>query len=77
MGRQKDKNTGEYYISPTDSRIDIKIPLDQNTLSLTTGKIGPVDTLPHEVSFKTPLMNTDPYLLIELPQSDPTRSPYM
>lgn len=68
FGRMKDRNQGEYYISPANNNIDLKIAL---TPEMTRGeRLRDVYSLPTEMSFSSPMLNTTPYILSEMPKSD-------
>lgn len=74
MGRNTNRNTGEYYIVPANTNADIKIPLAGGVVK-EPRRLGDVDNLPTELRFDSPLLNKDPYVVTELPRSDST-SPY-
>lgn len=67
FGRMKDRHTGEFYITPANNLDDIKIPL---TPEIVTGqRLRDVDTVPNELTFRSPLLNNTPYTFVELPKS--------
>lgn len=68
MGRQKDRNEFDFYMVPTNNNYDIKVPL---TTDVFVGqRFRDIYTIPKEVQFKSPMLNTTPYDFIELPKTD-------
>lgn len=76
FGRQKDKNRGDYYMIPVDRQQDMKV---QVTDSITVGeKLRDLDTIPNQLTFKSPLLASTPYTFTELPKADLSDgSPYL
>lgn len=75
FGRMKDRYTGEYYISPTNNNIDLKIPL---TNDIVVGdRLRDLYTLPREMKFKSPMLNTGIYEYTEIPKTDFTNTRYL
>jgi len=75
FGRMKDRYTGEYYISPVNNNIDLKIPL---TNDIVVGdRLRDLYTLPREMRFKSPMLNTGVYEYTEIPKTDFTNARYM
>ena len=68
FGRMKDRNQGEYYISPVNNNFDMKIPLTQNVVI--GEKLKDVYSLPDQMQFNSPLLNNRPYQFTELPRGD-------
>jgi type II secretory pathway pseudopilin PulG len=68
FGRMKDRHQGEFYITPANNLDDVKIPLTQEIV--VGQRLRDIDTIPNELRFKSPLLNDQPYLLVELPKSD-------
>lgn len=75
FGRMKDRYTGEYYISPVNNNIDLKIPL---TNDIVVGdRLRDLYTLPREMRFKSPMLNTSVYEYTEIPKTDFTNARYL
>lgn len=75
FGRMKDRYTGEYYISPVNNNIDLKIPL---TNDIVVGdRLRDLYTLPREMRFKSPMLNTGVYEYTEIPKTDFTNARYL
>lgn len=74
-GRMRDHHQGEYYIMPSNKNIDMKIPLTREIID-GPNRLRDVYTLPQELKFNTPLLNTGKYSLTELPRSDLGSSMY-
>jgi hypothetical protein len=68
FARQKDRNRSDFYITPVDRTIDMKI---QITDGMTVGeKMRDVDTVPDVVQFNSPLLSKTPYTYSSLPKAD-------
>lgn len=72
MGRQKDKNRGEFFMVPANNNYDMKIMLNNDML--TGEKLRDIYTIPKQLSFKTPLLNESPYEVTEIPMNDFTNN---
>jgi hypothetical protein len=68
FGRMKDRNQGDFYISPANNQDDIKIPLTPEVVK--GERVRDVYTLPSQLSFNSPLLHGTPYVFAELPKSD-------
>jgi hypothetical protein len=68
FGRMKDRNQGEYYISPANNNIDLKIPLTTNVVI--GERLRDVFTLPEQMQFNSPMLGNRPYEFTELPKGD-------
>lgn len=67
FARMKDRHQGDYYISPVDRTIDIKIPL---TNEVVVGeRLRDIYTIPQEMRFRSPMLNNGPYEFTEIPRS--------
>lgn len=75
FGRMKDRYTGEYYISPVNNNIDLKIPLTNDII--VGDRLRDLYTLPREMRFKSPMLNTGVYEYTELPKTDFTNARYL
>lgn len=70
MGRQKDRNRGEFYMIPVNKNYDLKV---QITDKMVIGeKLRDLDTLPDQIVFDSPLLAQTPYTFTELPKADLT-----
>ena len=68
MGRQKDRNEFDFYLVPTNNNYDIKVPL---TPDVYVGqRFRDIYSIPKEVQFKSPMLNSTTYDFIELPKTD-------
>jgi hypothetical protein len=74
FGRNHDRNIADFYVSPADRNIDMKIQLTQNMIN--GPRLSDVDLLPDSITFKTPLLKSTPYAVTELPKTD-FRSQYV
>lgn len=68
MARQKDRNESDFYLVPTNNNYDIKVPLTPDVF--VGQRFKDVYTIPKEVQFKSPMLNTEPYEFVELPKTD-------
>lgn len=68
MARQKDKNQGEFFMVPVDKNYDLKIMLNNDVV--VGEKLRDVYTIPNQLTFKSPLLHTTPYSVVELPMTD-------
>jgi hypothetical protein len=76
FGRQKDNNRGEFYLSPVDKTIDMKVQITDDMIS-GSEKLRSVDMIPNQIQFKTPLLSDTPYLFTELPKGNLGDGPYL
>ena len=68
FARMKDRHQGEFYIVPSNNNIDVKIAL---TPEIMTGeRLRDLYTIPKEMRFKSPMLNTGVYEFTELPKAD-------
>lgn len=70
FGRAKDRNRGEFYMSPVDNTIDLKVQITDDMMKGNSERLRSLDDIPQEVSLKTPLLSETPYKFIELPKGD-------
>lgn len=68
LGRQKDKNRGEFFMIPANNNYDMKIMLNNDML--VGEKLRDIYTIPKELTFKSPLLNETPYEVSEIPMND-------
>ena len=69
FGRTKDRNKGEFFMTPVDKTLDMKIQITDDMMK-SGDKLRSLDDIPSEVSLTTPLLSETPYKFIELPKSD-------
>jgi hypothetical protein len=75
FARMKDRHVGEFYIIPANNNIDLKIPI---TSDMVIGeRLRDIFTLPSQISFKSPMLNTSPYTFTELPKTDFSNNRYL
>ena len=67
FGRQKDRNKGEFFMVPVDRTIDLKVQITDDIV--TSEKLRSIDSLPNEITFKSPLLSTSTYVITELPKA--------
>lgn len=72
MGRQKNKNQGEFFIIPANNNYDMKIMINNDML--VGEKLRDIYTIPKELQFKSPLLNESPYEVSEIPMNDFTNN---
>ena len=70
MARMKDKNTADFYIIPANRNYDMKINITDEIVDGT--RLRDIYTIPHQVKFKSPLLNQTPYDFVEVEKSDLT-----
>jgi hypothetical protein len=68
FARMKDRSQGEFYISSTNTNVDMKIPLTKDMM--VGQQLKDIYTIPTEMQFNSPLLDTSPYKLTELPKGD-------
>lgn len=73
FARNKNKSQGEFYMIPANTNYDMKIML---TNEMVTGndKLRDIYTIPKSLTLKSPLLNSTPYEVTELPMTDFTDS---
>jgi hypothetical protein len=69
FARQKDRNTSDFYIIPSNNNYDIKIPIKDDMI-VGRHKFRDIYDIPNEVTFKSPMLNETPYTFVELPKAD-------
>jgi len=73
FARQKDRHSSEFYIVPTNNNYDIKIAITDDIVKGV--RLRDLYTIPNEISFNTPMLNTTPYEFVEIPKTDFTTTP--
>ena len=66
--RMKDRNQGEFYITPANNNIDLKIPLTSQIV--VSERLRDLYTLPKEMRFNAPMLNKGTYEFTEIPKAD-------
>tara|TARA_Y100000389_G_scaffold191723_1_gene218366 strand:+ start:54 stop:701 length:648 start_codon:yes stop_codon:yes gene_type:complete len=72
FARQKDRHFSEFYMIPTDNTNDLKISINND--NIVGYKLRDVYDIPQQLTFNTPLLNKDPYDVVEVPKADLSRS---
>ncbi len=75
FARMKDRHQGEYYIIPSESTISIKLFLTPEIV--VSERLRDVFSLPKEMRFNSPMLNTGVYQFSEMPKADLTSVRYM
>tara|TARA_B100001758_G_scaffold247074_1_gene263786 strand:- start:5994 stop:6638 length:645 start_codon:yes stop_codon:yes gene_type:complete len=68
FGRQKDRHSSEFYMTPTNSNNDLKIPLTRDII--VNDKLDDIYSIPNTLTFNSPLLNKEPYNVVEVPKAD-------
>uniref|UniRef100_A0A6C0BF47 Uncharacterized protein n=1 Tax=viral metagenome TaxID=1070528 RepID=A0A6C0BF47_9ZZZZ len=71
FARQKDRNRSDFYIIPSNNNYDIKIHISDEMIQ-GNEKLRDVYTVPKQISFNTPMLNTTAYQYVEIPKADLT-----
>jgi hypothetical protein len=74
MGKTKSRNNADFFLVPVDKNYDMKLMLDNNIV--VGEKLRDIYTIPKQLSFKSPLLHTTPYDVVELPMTDFTQPYY-
>lgn len=69
FARQKDRNTSDFYMVPSNNNYDIKIPITDDMV-VGRHKMRDVYDIPNQVKFKSPMLNETPYTFVDLPKAD-------
>jgi hypothetical protein len=72
FARQKDRHFSEFYMIPTDNTNDLKISINNN--NVVGHRLRDVYDIPQQLTFNTPLLNKEPYDVVEVPKADLSRS---
>jgi hypothetical protein len=78
FGRMKDRHQGQFYASPVDRTLDLKVMLEPEVVA-DGERLRDLYTIPRHLRFKSPLLSPDcAYEVTELPRSaDPLRDDYV
>jgi len=68
FGRQKDRHSSEFYMTPTNSNNDLKIPLTRDII--VNDKLDDIYSIPNTLTFNSPLLNKEAYNVVEVPKAD-------
>lgn len=72
FGRQKDRHMSEFYITPTNNNNDVKIYINDDIV--VGDKLRDIYTIPNYITFNSPMLNNNPYHVVEVPKQDLTRT---
>jgi hypothetical protein len=72
FARQKDRNTSDFYMKPTDNNNDIKVTVSDEIV--VGGRLRDVYDIPRKITFNSPMLNKEPYDVVEVPKADLSRS---
>lgn len=72
FGRQKDRHLSEFYMTPTNNNNDVKIHIKDDMI--VGDKLRDVYAIPNNITFNSPMLNTDQYEVVEVPKADLSRS---
>lgn len=72
FARQKDRHSSEFYMIPTDNTNDLKISINND--NVIGNNLRDIYDIPQQISFNSPLLNKDPYNVVEVPKADLARS---
>lgn len=72
FARQKDRHFSEFYMIPTDNTNDLKISINND--NVVGHKLRDVYDIPQQLTFNSPLLNKEPYNVVEVPKADLSRS---
>ena len=75
MARTRDRNKAEFYLIPTNNKIDMKIQIGDDMVS--GEKLRDIDTIPNKIAFDTPLLSKTPYTFTEIPKADLVTPEYL
>lgn len=72
FARQKDRHFSEFYMIPTDNTNDLKISINND--NVVGHRLRDIYDIPPQLTFNTPLLNKEPYDVVEVPKADLSRS---
>ena len=72
FARQKDRHISDFYMIPTDNTNDLKVSITNDNVIGT--KLRDIYDIPQQMTFNSPLLNKEPYNVIEVPKADLSRS---
>jgi len=68
FARQKDRHLSEFYMTPTNNNDDVKISITDDIIL--GSKLRDMYAIPNIISFNSPMLNTTPYQVVEIPRND-------
>ena len=68
FGRQKDRHSSEFYMTPTNNNNDVKISITDDIIL--GNKLRDMYAIPNIISFNSPMLNASPYQVVEIPRND-------
>jgi len=72
FARQKDRHISDFYMIPTDNTNDLKVSITNDNVIGT--KLRDIYDIPQQITFNSPLLNKEPYNVVEVPKADLSRS---
>jgi hypothetical protein len=72
FARQKDRNTSDFYMKPTDNNNDIKVTISDEIV--VGGRLRDIYDIPRKITFNSPMLNKESYDIVEVPKADLSRS---
>lgn len=72
FARQKDRHFSDFYLKPTDNNNDIKVTITDNIV--VGGRLRDIYDIPKSITFNSPMLNKEPYDIVEVPKADLSRS---
>ena len=72
FARQKDRHISDFYMIPTDNTNDLKISITNDIVI--GNKLRDIYDIPQQITFNSPLLNKEPYNVVEVPKADLSRS---
>lgn len=68
FARQKDRHSSEFYMTPTNNNNDVKIFITDDIIL--GNKLRDMYAIPNIITFNSPMLNTTPYQVVEIPRND-------
>ena len=68
FARQKDRHLSEFYMTPTNNNDDVKISITDDIIL--GSKLRDMYAIPNIITFNSPMLNTTPYQVVEIPRND-------
>lgn len=72
FARQSGSNAASFYMTPTDTTLSVKVPLDGSVLAPGQPRLKSVEDVPETLQFASPLLNRGTYQFVPLPKMDLT-----
>ena len=68
FGRQKDRHSSEFYMSPTNNNNDLKIYITDDIIL--GDKLRDIYAIPNIITFNSPMLKNSSYQVVEIPRND-------